>query len=102
MKARTLLIACLCAGAVTTLARSVDDGDQSLADRLKNRIKSAVPPEPAPDPPAPGSPTPSTPGAAAPPARALPAPVPRPARASGIVSMGASCWRFATTTAFRR
>lgn len=72
MTARTLLIACLCAGAVTTFARSVDDGDQSLADRLKNRIKSVVPPAPtpAPAPPAPGSPPPSTPGAVTAPAEA--------------------------------
>jgi hypothetical protein len=71
MTARALLIVCVCAVAVTAMADPLDEGGQSLADRLKNRIKSAVPP--APTPPAPGTPPPSAPAPA--PGAASPAPV---------------------------
>lgn len=70
MTARALLIVCVCAVAVTAMAGPLDEGGQSLADRLKNRIKSAVPPAPA--PPVPSTPPPSAPA----PAPGAPSPAP--------------------------
>lgn len=68
---RAILILLLCAGGASACSGPFDDLTQSLADRLKSRIKATVPPAP----PSPVTPAPSTPAPGAPP----PAPAPTPA-----------------------
>lgn len=61
-RAKAALLLCVFICGASAFAASFDDAAQSVADRIKNRIKSAIPPAPtAPSVPAPSAPPPSTP-----------------------------------------
>lgn len=64
-RARAALLLCVFVCGASTFAASFDDAAQSVGNRIKNRIKSALPPAPTvPSVPAPSAPPPSTPAPA--------------------------------------